>query len=521
MRDNTMTKNQPIDLQHAFSGKRILITGCTGFLAKVVLEKLIRSVPNVGKLILLIRSDRGGANARKRFDRDIATSSIFDTLRSERPEFLADFFENKIECVTGEVSEVNFGLSTLAFKELAGRVDSVINSAASVNFREALDEALSINALSIDNITKLARLANAPLIQVSTCYVNGFNQGEMLEQVVTPAGRVATVERHANGYYDIAPMLEILQDKIAKVKASTNNAAELEKRLTDLGIDEANHYGWNDTYTLTKWMGEQLAMQGMQGRSLTIVRPAIIESTLQEPVPGWIEGVKVADAIIVAYARGKTTFFPAKTDEVIDIVPADLVANSILLATAEAMVDPGQHRVYQACTGSNNPILLGDVINHFQDESKRNWKKYDRLFYTQPKHEFRVVSRAMFLLILSTLCTAANVWGVLRRMVGLKGESAAMDALRTTETLARTFSFYTTPSYRFHNEKLMGLTQRFGASDNASFPVDARLINWPDYLCRIHMAGLNQYALRRRRIPATKAASESMPVDAAIESPAA
>ena len=516
-----MTSKQQIDLQSAYSGKRILITGCTGFLAKVVLEKLIRSVPDIGKLVLLIRADRGGANARKRFDRDIATSSVFDTLRAERAEFLADFFANKIECITGEVSEPNFGLSALAFKDLANRVDAVINSAASVNLREAQDEALSINALSIENITTLARMANAPLVQVSTCYVNGFNQGEMLEQVVTPTSNLAHLKRHANGYYDIAPILEILQSKIAKIKASTSNAGELETRLTDLGIAEANHYGWNDTYTLTKWMGEQLAMQGMQGRSLTIVRPAIIESTLQEPVPGWIEGVKVADAIIVAYARGKTTFFPAKTDEVIDIVPADLVANSILLATAEAMVDPGQHRVYQACTGSNNPILLGDVINHFQDESKRNWKKYDRLFYTQPKHEFRVVSRTVFLLILSTLCAAANVWGMLRRMVGLKGESAAMDALRTTESLARTFSFYTTPSYRFHNEKLMGLTERFAACDNASFPVDARQINWPDYLCRIHMAGLNQYALRRRRIPAATTASESLPVDAAIESPAA
>lgn len=513
-----MTSNQKIDLQTALSGKRILITGSTGFLAKVVLEKLIRSVPNVGKLILLIRADRSGANARKRFDRDIATSSIFDRLRAEQPEFLADFFRDKIECVTGEVSELRFGLSSLAFKDLASRVDAVVNSAASVNFREALDEALSINALSIENITTLTRMANAPLIQVSTCYVNGFNQGEMLEQVVTPAGTVATIERHAHGYYDIAPMLEILQSKIKKIKDATQDAGELDRRLTELGIAEANHYGWNDTYTLTKWMGEQLAIQGMHGRSLTIVRPAIIESTLQEPVPGWIEGVKVADAIIVAYARGKTTFFPAKADEVIDIVPADLVANSIVLATAEALADPGKHRIYQACTGSNNPILLGDVINLFQTESQRNWEKYDRLFYSQPKHQFRVVSRTLFLLMLSTLSVGATVWGALRRMVGLKGETAAMDALRTTETLARTFSFYTTPSYRFHNEKLMGLTERFESSDNANFPVDARLIDWPDYLCRVHMAGLNQYALRRRRVPAAKVAPEALSADVAIPS---
>lgn len=514
-----MTTSQQINLQAALSGKRVLITGSTGFLAKVVLEKLIRSVPSVGKIVLLVRADRSGNDARKRFDREIATSSIFDTLRSEQPNFLTRFFSEKIECVTGEVSAHRFGLSSEGFEDLAQQVDVIINSAASVNFREALDEALSINALSIENITALARMAHAPLIQVSTCYVNGFNQGDMLEQVVTPAGTEATIARHPHGYYDIAPMLEVLQQKIAAIKASTSDSKALERQLTDLGIAEANHYGWNDTYTLTKWMGEQLAMQGMHGRTMTIVRPAIIESTLQEPVPGWIEGVKVADAIIVAYARGKTTFFPAKSNEVIDIVPADLVANSILLATAEALADPGQHRIYQACTGSRNPILLGNVIDLFQSESQRNWEKYDRLFYAQPKHKFRVVSRTLFLLMLSAMGVGVTLLSALRRMVGAKGETPAMDAFRTTETLARTFSFYTTPSYRFHSSQLMNLTQRFDSADQACFPVDARLIDWPDYLCRVHMAGLNQYALRRRRVtPAVEVAPEAILPDTAIQS---
>ncbi|MBK9345187.1 MAG: SDR family oxidoreductase [Burkholderiales bacterium] len=515
-----MTTSQPIRMQAALAGKRVLITGCTGFLAKVVLEKLIRSVPDVGKLVLLVRADRSGNDARKRFDREIATSSIFEKLRAEQPHFLAHFFAEKIECVTGEVSEPRFGLTAEGFQELANRVDVIINSAASVNFREALDEALSINALSIHNITALARMADAPLIQVSTCYVNGFNQGDMLEQVVTPVGTEATIERHPKGYFDVAPMLKRMQQKIDDVKTSTTNAKLRERLLTDLGIAEANHFGWNDTYTLTKWMGEQFAMEGMQGRTMTIVRPSIIESTLQEPVPGWIEGVKVADAIIVAYARGKTTLFPAKPDEVIDIVPADLVANSILMATAEALIDPGQHRIYQACTGSANPILLGNVIDLFQTEMQTNWQKYDRLLYSQPKHQFRVVSRTLFLLMLSAMGIGVTVWGALRRLIGIKGESPAMDALRTTQTLAQTFSFYTTPSYRFHNSSLMQLAQRFDSTDKAGFSVDARLIDWPEYLCHIHMAGLNQFAMRKRRAAPAAAAPAEMTLggEAAIQS---
>lgn len=498
---------QQLNVRTALSGKRVLLTGTTGFLAKVVLEKLIRTVPDVGRVVLLIRGGRKG-NARERFDREVATSSVFDRLRAEQPAFLENFFAEKIECITGEVTEPGFGLSATRFVELAGRIDVAINAAASVNFREPLDQALAINALSLHHLTALTRVANAPLIQISTCYVNGYNRGDMHEQVVHPAG--ASIPRHRDGYYDVEALIRKLQQKIDHVKAHVRDPRLLERRLTELGISESNRYGWNDTYTFTKWMGEQLAMRGMQGRSLTIVRPSIIESTLLDPVPGWIEGVKVADAIILAYARGRTSFFPAKTDGVIDIIPADLVANSILMATAEALADRPQQRIYQCCSGSGNPILMGDVIQLLEGESKRNWQKYDRLFYAEPTHDFRVVGNTTFRVMLGAMRIGATAWSGMRRMVGAPGETKAMEKLRTTQTLAITFSFYTQPRYRFQNTRLLALAQRFGDEANSLFPVDARLINWQDYLCRIHMAGVNRYALRRKDAKPAETAAEAM-----------
>ncbi len=477
-------------VQTALSGKRVLITGSTGFLAKVVLEKLLRTVPDIGRIVLLIRGD-----ARARFESEIATSSIFDRLRAERPDFLVQRFADKIECISGEVTAPGFGLPIQAFNALARRIDLVINAAASVNFREALDEALAINAVSVQNITELARAGNAPLIQVSTCYVNGYHRGAMLEQIVTPAR--AAMPRHADGHYELSGLLRHLQHRIAQLRAEVSDAAELSRRLTALGIAEANYHGWNDTYTFTKWIGEQLAMAAMRGRALTIVRPSIIESTLQEPAPGWIEGVKVADAIILAYARGKTNLFPAKPEQVVDIIPADLVANSIILAAAEALQAPPAMRIYQACTGASNPVTVGRVIELIQGESKRNWRQYERLFHQPPRHEFRVVSRPAFLVMLRAMRIAAGAWSGVRKLVGA-GESPRLEALRTTQLLALTFSFYTAPRYVFHGDRLQALAQRFSAEDQRSYNVDTRAIDWQDYLCRVHMAGLNHYALRPR-----------------------
>jgi nucleoside-diphosphate-sugar epimerase len=501
----------------ALSGKRVLLTGATGFLAKVVLEKLIRTVPDIGGVILLIRGGKDG-DARERFQRQVATSSIFDTLRAERGPWLERFFAERVECLTGEVTEAQFGLDPERFRALAAATHLVINAAASVNFREPLDQALRINTLSLQHLTALASAAGAPLVQVSTCYVNGHHRGDMPEAIVHPPGRAA-VARHPDGHYEVEVLAGRLQRKIDRVKARIADPALLEDALTALGIREAKRHGWNDTYTFTKWMGEQLAMQGMRGRSLSIVRPSIIESTLQSPVPGWLEGVKVADAVILAYARGRTSFFPARPEGIIDVIPADLVANAILMAATEALTVPAAHRVYQCCSGSGNPILVGDLIRLLQGEAQRNWRQYDKLFHKEPKHAFRVVGNIRFRLAMAGVALGALAWSGLRRLAGRPGETPAMEKLRTTRLLAITFSFYAQPRYRFRNEALLALAARFGEGEPALYPVDARLIDWEDYLCRVHMAGLNRYALKRKEARAAMLAEEAAP--AALPQPEA
>lgn len=492
------TRNDRSTVCSQLSGKRVLITGTTGFLAKVLLEKLIRDVPDISKFILLIRGNKKYPDAQERFEREILSSSIFDFLRSEYPQQLEQSLRDKICCITGEVTEPQFGLSRAEFARLAGQVDVIVNAAASVNFREELDQALNINALSLLNLTELAcKAGRTPLIQVSTCYVNGYNSGDMYEQNVVPAN--GGIRRNAAGYFEVDSLIAGLQDKIAATRAACSDPEQLPAMLTELGIREANRYGWNDTYTFTKWIGEQIAMREMLDGTLTIVRPSIIESTLREPVPGWIEGVKVGDAVILAYARGKTSFFPAKRDEIIDVIPADLVANSVILAMAEALGDRGQRRIYQCCSGSSNPIILGDLIDVVEREAKDNWQAHEKLFYRRPNSGFRTVSRGTFLAVmgLAKVVLSATAW--LRKQLGMQASFPLLESFNTTHNLAVVFSFYTSPSYTFHNSKLMELAERMGDLDQRVFSADPRQINWQQYLARIHLAGLNRYALKDRR----------------------
>lgn len=486
----------------ALGGKRVLITGTSGFLGKVVVEKLIRAVPDIGGIYLLIRGNKRHPEARERFLNEIACSSVFEQLRTENSDAFDDFLEERVFCITGEVTEARFGLSQEAFASLADQVDVVINSAASVNFREELDKALAINTKSLNSIVDFAATAgDIPVIQVSTCYVNGMNSGMAEEAVVEPAG--AAIPRSEQGYYEIDELIHLLEDKISDVR-SRYSGKTLEKKLVDLGIQEANRYGWSDTYTFTKWLGEQLLLKSLAGKSLTILRPSIIESALQEPAPGWIEGVKVADAIILAYARGKVTVFPGKRSGIIDVIPVDLVANSIIMSMAEALTVPGEHRIYQCCSGSRNPITLGEFIDHLMEEARVNYAAYDQLFYRQPTKPFIAINRTLFNTVVKGARLPLSLAGRALKMIGHTRELKLLKNLDTTQSLATIFGFYTAPDYIFRNDQLLALADRMGAKDKALFPVDSALVDWETYLRKIHLAGLNKYALKERKLYSLK-----------------
>ena len=42
-----------------YEGQNIFVTGASGFLGKVLLEKLLRSCPNVGNIFVLVRPKKG------------------------------------------------------------------------------------------------------------------------------------------------------------------------------------------------------------------------------------------------------------------------------------------------------------------------------------------------------------------------------------------------------------------------------------------------------------------------------
>src|SRR5215217_3553666 len=130
-------------IREALDGKRIVLSGATGFLGTALVERLLRQVPGC-TIGVLVRPGRRGAEDRVR--REVLKNDAFDRLRSE----LGDRFDTEVwgrlVAIAGDVGVDGLGLDEAGRQFLAG-ADVFIHSAASVSFDSPLDQAVEINLL--------------------------------------------------------------------------------------------------------------------------------------------------------------------------------------------------------------------------------------------------------------------------------------------------------------------------------------------------------------------------------------
>ena len=111
-------------------GHHILLTGVTGFVGKVVLERLLRHSErlNVGRVTVLIRPakrrDGSVRPAEERFRRDVATAELF--------ERLDEGWARRVSVVEGDLERTRCGLSNVEVAELRASLTHVVHCAASI-----------------------------------------------------------------------------------------------------------------------------------------------------------------------------------------------------------------------------------------------------------------------------------------------------------------------------------------------------------------------------------------------------
>ena len=85
----------------------------------------------------------------------------------------------------------------------------------------------------------------------------------------------------------------------------------VEERLKQVGRERALGWGWPNTYSYTKSLGEQLVLAAGDTLAVTVARPSVIEGALRDPIPGWNQGVNTSAPLTYMAGRGYR-FYPGQ-----------------------------------------------------------------------------------------------------------------------------------------------------------------------------------------------------------------
>jgi fatty acyl-CoA reductase len=155
------------------AGKTLLLTGVTGFLGQVVLERLLMDFPQT-RIVLLVRSQTG-ATARERVEYLLRKPAF--TLLRERydDQALMGLLDERTQVVDGDFSRSE--------PAIPAGIDVAIHSAATVSFDPPIDEAFQTNLIGALNLYRgvLAAGSRPAFVHISTAYVAGVQKGVIPE----------------------------------------------------------------------------------------------------------------------------------------------------------------------------------------------------------------------------------------------------------------------------------------------------------------------------------------------------
>jgi phosphoserine phosphatase/nucleoside-diphosphate-sugar epimerase len=505
----------------ALDGRRILVTGSTGFLGTALVERLLRSAPGC-ELVLLVRSGRR-SSAAQRVQREVLRNDCFDRLREQLGEEFEAECARRLTVLAGDVSTDGLGLDEAGRAALAS-VDVVIHSAAAVAFDSPLDSAVEVNLLGPTRIAEALQAvgSTAHLVAVSTCYVAGNRRGRapelpLFDQPFSPevdwrdevaaARRTrADLEAASRTPSQLAAFhkgarreLGAAGTPLLSTKAERLRSVWVADRLVEAGRARASSLGWPDAYAYTKALGEKALLEIHGDVPVTIVRPSIIESALTEPKPGWIRGFRMAEPVIISYARGLLKQFPGIPEGVVDVIPVDLVVGAVIDAAARGP-EP-EPVIVQVASGEANPLKYRRLVHLVQ-----GWFREHPLYDTKGQPivvaEWSFPGRGRVQAQLQRAVTAIDRAESALAMLPLRGNQARLSARledRRTDAeralgYVELYGAYAESEAVFQVDRLLERWESLDADDRRDFAFDPRVIDWSSYVHDVHLPSIVEHA---------------------------
>uniref|UniRef100_A0A182UKF5 Fatty acyl-CoA reductase n=1 Tax=Anopheles melas TaxID=34690 RepID=A0A182UKF5_9DIPT len=439
----------------------VLITGASGFLGKVLLEKLLRCL-EARKIYVLIRRKRD-YSAQMRLEQ-ILKSMLFDRVRNETKAAKALF--DKIEAVEVNFERDDLGLEPALRDRLRQEVEVAFNLLASVNFNEALDQALETNVECTRRVLNLLSGARRikSVIHVSTFYSN-CNRTLIEEKIYDDIG--------FGGYDNIKSTFAKLQD-------------DHKQFLSPVVLGT-----FPNSYTFSKKCAEVVVRDKFGHLPVGIFRPPIVTSSYREPVPGWVDNFNGPSGMVVPLSQGLYSAALLDPKKKPFIVPVDFCVNALLVCA---------HDVSKSSVTKSIP-----VYNYTDDCNLWTWDQVINGFFSGLGPIRKLVAKYFT----GTITVNPVRYAICKRIMMF--QAFCLDLIRTFSgkekimqrlfskmvTLSEVLRFFCLNDWKMTNDNIRRISDEMSPLEAEIFPLDIRKIDWTEYY-RNFVPGVIKYAVQPR-----------------------
>ncbi|KAJ3618926.1 hypothetical protein MTP99_005724 [Tenebrio molitor] len=443
----------PSKILDFYENQTVFITGGTGFVGKVLIEKLLRST-KVATIYVLIRAKKG-KNASARLD-EIFNCALFDKVRDEHPDY-----RNRLTAMDGDCTQENLGLTLEDRQELISKTNIVFHVAATVDFNENIKSAYDVNVKGTKILLELCKKFEnlKSVVHTSTAYV--YCHLNALDEVIY---------NHPLHYEQAESMLERLS-----LEETSRRTPNILKK-------------WINTYTFTKAMAESMIKEISDELPIGIFRPAIVTSSYKEPVENWVDSF-AAFGFTAFFSLGLLRVILCREGFNVELVPVDLVI-SAMIACAWDIPQKDPIPVYNYVSSIDNPTSFIDFIKLVKPHLHRY--PFSKAIWTP-----RVI------------CTTSSLWYTLFKIlynhtlailydfyyILTFKKPQAFAKVRYLEKILDMFGIFTNTNWNFTNGNVKDLWNRIDDEDRTMFPFDIRMVNWDTY-CSNFIKGLRVYLLK-------------------------
>ncbi|XP_044739752.1 fatty acyl-CoA reductase 1-like [Chrysoperla carnea] len=442
-----------------YAGRSVLVTGATGFVGKVLIEKLLRSCPNINKIYVLIRFKKG----KKPEDRlaDMIQLPLFSEIKKSN---LKAF--QKLHVINGDLSLPNLNLSDEDKTEIINNVSIIFHCGANLNIHEQIKLSITTNAIGTKD---LLRLSN---------YIQQLDAFVFLSTIFAHDQKSAIIDEKPAA--QSKPAVKIAESILSFREDS------VDKFLTEFLSSDSNVYHYS------KRLAEQIIIQETNIFPTCIVRCSIVTASLTEPFPGWIDNEHGPTNIIIGTGKGTIRSYRGYYSYTADLVPVDILVNCLITAGYNIGKEKCKNVSIFNCTSGNlNRLTWGQFSVYVPNSARKcpfeniTWFPRSNLRQSTLLHNFHV--RVLHAIPAYVYDLIGVVFGKERSYV--KTYSKYREAVND-------FEYYTTHQWNVDNTNLLTLQSTLSQRDKWTFNFNILSITWPEYFDN-YVKGVRKYVLKK------------------------